>query len=70
VGSIQAGAGTAGSQIPPHEYHSNRKPSDTAHTVTQHINTGPMLRCAVFQPLPEDRWYGRDVRQLGLDRVH
>jgi hypothetical protein len=29
-----------------------------------------MTRCSVFRPLPEDRWYGRDVRQLGLDRVH
>lgn len=70
VGSIQAGAGSAGSLIPPHEYHSIRNPSDSAVTVSLHIYSGPMLRCAVFQPLPEDRWYGRDVRQLGLDRVH
>lgn len=70
VGSIQAGAGSAGSLIPPHEYHSIRNPSDSSITVSLHVYSGPMLRCAVFQPLPEDHWYGRDVRQLGLDRVH
>ena len=70
VGSIQAGAGSAGSLIPPHEYHSIRNPSDNAVTVSLHIYSGPMTQCAVFQPLPEDRWYERDVRVLGLDRVH
>ena len=70
VGSIQAGTGSAGSLIPPHEYHSIRNPSDDAVTVSLHVYSGPMVRCSVFQPLPEDRWYGRDVRQLGLDRVH
>jgi len=70
VGSIQAGPGSAGSLIPPHEYHTIRNPSDDAVAVSLHIYSGPMTRCSVFQPLPEDRWYGRDVRQLGLDRVH
>jgi hypothetical protein len=28
-----------------------------------------MLRCAVFQPLPDKSWYTREVRTLGLDRV-
>ena len=70
VGSIQAGAGSAGSLIPPHEYHSIRNPSEQAVTVSLHIYSGPMNRCAVFQPLPEARWYERNVRQLALDRVH
>lgn len=70
VGSIQAGPGSAGSLIPPHEYHSIRNPSDNLVTVSLHIYSGPMTQCAVFQPLPEDRWYARDVRVLGLDRVH
>ena len=30
VGSIQAGPGSAGSLIPPHEYHTIRNPSDDA----------------------------------------
>ena len=70
VGSIQAGTGSAGSLIPPHEYHSIRNPSDNTVTVSLHIYSGPMTQCAVFQPLPEDRWYARNVRVLGLDRVH
>jgi predicted metal-dependent enzyme (double-stranded beta helix superfamily) len=70
VGSIQAGAGSAGSLIPPHEYHSILNPSDSAITVSLHVYSGPMLRCAVFTPTPDTRWYTRDVRQLGLDRVH
>lgn len=70
VGSIQAGAGSAGSLIPPHEYHSIRNPSEQGVTVSLHIYSGQMNRCAVFQPLPEDRWYQRNVRQLALDRVH
>jgi 3-mercaptopropionate dioxygenase len=70
IGSIQAGAGSAGSLIPPHEYHSIRNPSDKSVTVSLHIYSGPMTQCAVFQPLPEDRWYARNIRVLGLDRVH
>jgi 3-mercaptopropionate dioxygenase len=70
VGSIQASAGSAGSLIPPHEYHSIRNPSDNAVTVSLHIYSGPMTQYAVFQPLPVDRWYERDVRVLGLDSVH
>ena len=70
VGSMQAGAGSAGSLIPPHEYHTIRNPSDSAVTVSLHVYSGAMTRCAVFQPLPEDRWYARDVRTLGLDQLH
>lgn len=70
IGSIQAGTGSAGSLIPPHEYHSIRNPSEQGVTVSLHIYSGPMNRCAVFQPLPEDHWYERSIRQLTLDRVH
>jgi predicted metal-dependent enzyme (double-stranded beta helix superfamily) len=70
VGSIQAGPGSAGSLIPPHEYHTIRNPSDDTVAVSLHIYSGRMTRCAVFQPLPDDGWYRRDERQLGLDQVH
>lgn len=70
VGSIQAGAGSAGSLIPPHAYHSIRNPSEQGVTVSLHIYSGQMNRCAVFQPLPEDGWYERNARQHALDRVH
>jgi predicted metal-dependent enzyme (double-stranded beta helix superfamily) len=70
VGSIQAGQGSAGSLIPPHEYHTIRNPSDEAIAVSLHIYSAPMTRCAVFKPLDEaPQWYMREIRQLGLDRV-
>ena len=69
VGSIQAGPGSAGSLIPPHEYHTIRNPSDDAVAVSLHIYSGQMTHCAVFQPLGQDH-YQRSDRQLGLDPVH
>ncbi|WP_243039932.1 cysteine dioxygenase family protein [Dyella sedimenti] len=69
VGSIQAGPGSAGSLIPPHEYHTIRNPSDDAVAVSLHIYSGPMTHCATFQPLDHDH-YQRADRQLGLDPVH
>lgn len=70
VASLQAGEGSAGSLIPPHEYHSIRNPSSDAITVSVHVYSGPMLHCSVFQPAGEEHWYQRDLRQLGLDRLH
>ncbi len=69
VGTIQAGTGSAGSLIPPHEYHAICNPSDSEVCVSLHIYSGPMTECAVFKPL-EDDWYERDQRQLSLDRIH
>jgi predicted metal-dependent enzyme (double-stranded beta helix superfamily) len=69
AGSIQAGPGSAGSLIPPHEYHSIRNPSEKSLAVSLHIYSGRMTQCAVFNPQGDD-WYLRDERKLGLDRVH
>ena len=69
VGSIQAGPGSAGSLIPPHEYHTIRNPSEDAVAVSLHIYSGRMTHCAVFRAEQAD-WYTREERQLGLDRVH
>ncbi len=66
VGSIQAGVGSAGSLIPPHEYHTIRNPADDGVAVSVHIYKGPMTSCSVFRPLG-DQWYEKDLRQLGLD---
>jgi predicted metal-dependent enzyme (double-stranded beta helix superfamily) len=68
AGTIQAGAGSAGSLIPPHEYHAIRNPSDDDVCVSLHIYSGPMTECSVFTPL-EDDWYRRDQRHLSLDRI-
>ncbi|MEW9623488.1 cysteine dioxygenase [Rhodanobacter geophilus] len=70
VGSVQAGPGSAGSLIPPHEYHTIRNPSDRDIAVSLHIYSGNMTHCAVFQPLAGDNGYECCDRQLGLDPVH
>ena len=70
VGSVQAGPGSAGSLIPPHEYHTIRNPSDRDIAVSLHIYSGNMTHCAVFQPLSGETGYERCERQLGLDPVH
>ncbi len=68
-GTMHVGAGSAGSLIPPHDYHTIRNPSADAIAVTLHVYRGAMTQCSVFQPL-QDRWYSRDQRQLSLDATH
>jgi predicted metal-dependent enzyme (double-stranded beta helix superfamily) len=70
VGSIQAGPGSAGSLIPPHEYHTIRNPSSDSVAVSLHIYSGQMTHCAIFQPAEGESCYDRCDRQLGLDPVH
>jgi predicted metal-dependent enzyme (double-stranded beta helix superfamily) len=66
VGSIQAGTGSAGSLIPPHEYHTIRNPASDQVAVSLHIYKAQMTCCSVFKPVGND-WYERGTRQLGLD---
>ena len=68
-GTMNAGAGSAGSLIPPHEYHTILNPSDESTAVSLHIYRGAMTSCSVFRP-NGDGWYARDQRQLSLDRTH
>ena len=68
VGSIQAGPGSAGSLIPPHEYHTIRNPSATAIAVSLHIYKQALTCCAHFHPAG-DGWYTKADRQLGLDEA-
>jgi len=69
VGAMQAGTGSAGSLIPPHEYHTIRNPSADSIAVSLHIYKGCMTACSVFQPLA-DGWFERGTRQLELDHAH
>lgn len=64
-GSFQAGIGSAGCLIPPHEYHVIRNPGSSP-AVSVHIYGGDMNRCNVFEP-ESDGWYRRRERTLGLD---
>ena len=66
-GSIQAGTGSAGSLIPPHEYHTICNPCDEQTAVTVHIYSAQMQECNVFQPNGEAGWYERQAKQLALD---
>lgn len=69
VGSIQACSGSAGSLIPPHEYHTIRNPSPDTVAVSLHIYSGQMTRCATFAPTDGEFCYERNDRELALDPV-
>lgn len=66
VGSVQAGRGSAGSLIPPHEYHTIANPSADDVAVSLHVYSGTMTECSVFDP-EGDGWYRRGFRRLSLD---
>lgn len=69
AGSIVAGTGSAGSLIPPHEYHTIRNPSDSAVAVSLHVYQGPMVQCGVFSADEVDsQWLRRGERLLGNDQ--
>ena len=66
--------GSAGSLIPPHEYHAIRNPSDAGIAVSLHVYQRPLLRCHVFVPEDADApcagdggWMRREERLLGTD---
>lgn len=65
-GTMAAGAGSAGSLIPPHEYHTILNPSDDAIAVSLHIYRRPLTACAKFHPVV-DGWYERIECALALD---
>ena len=70
VGTIEAGAGSAGSLIPPHEYHAIRNPSEAAVAVSLHVYQRSMVRCGVFLPeAGQGEWQRRGERLLGTDQV-
>lgn len=66
VGSIVAGCGSAGSLIPPHEYHTIRNIDPTDSAVSVHIYSGAMKQCNMYHD-EGDGWYRREVKQLQLD---
>jgi predicted metal-dependent enzyme (double-stranded beta helix superfamily) len=68
-GTMSVGPGSAGSLIPPHEFHTIRNPSRDENAVTVHVYRGSMTQCAVFRPI-DGKWYSRDQRQLSLDATH
>jgi 3-mercaptopropionate dioxygenase len=68
VGTLIAGTGSAGSLIPPHEYHTIRNASDTDIAVSLHIYQRPMTCCGIFNDLG-DGWHIHATKQLLLDHA-
>lgn len=68
AGGIQAGPGSAGSLIPPHEYHSIRNADPDAIAVSLHIYKAPMEGCSMFVP-QDGEWYTRADKTLCTDEA-
>ena len=66
VGTQLAGAGSAGSLIPPHEYHTIRNPSATDIAVSLHIYKEPLVCCGQYLPEGEG-WFRLAPRTMVLD---
>ena len=66
TGGIQAGIGSAGSLIPPHEFHTIRNASQDALAISLHIYKAPMAACSMFEPA-EGGWYTRTDKALSTD---
>jgi predicted metal-dependent enzyme (double-stranded beta helix superfamily) len=66
-GTMLTGPGSAGSLIPPHEYHTIRNPDTASVAISIHVYSGEMTRCNVFKA-SKDGWYEREQRTLSCDR--
>ena len=72
AGGIQAGPGSAGSLIPPHEDHTIHNASADAIAVSLHIYQAEMACCTKFQPLKPDQggeWFVRESATLATDKA-
>ena len=68
AGGIHAGPGSAGSLIPPHEYHTIRNASSDAIAISLHIYKAEMACCSKFHPQAGE-WYLRESAQLATDEA-
>ena len=66
--TLTAGTGSAGSLLPPHEYHTIRNPSKDRIAISLHVYQKAMGTCATFEPLGDD-WYLRGSKTLCLDQI-
>ena len=66
AGGMLAGPGSAGSLIPPHEFHTIRNASDDRVAVSVHIYQGCMEQCCRFEP-QHGEWYRRVPAPLAVD---
>ena len=68
AGGMQAGPGSAGSLIPPHEYHTIRNSSADRIAVSLHIYQAEMACCTKFQP-QSGEWFLRQSAVLSTDKA-
>ena len=68
AGGMQAGPGSAGSLIPPHEYHAIGNASPDKVAVSVHIYQAPIEHCCKFVP-QDGEWYVRTDATLPVDRA-
>lgn len=68
AGGMQAGPGSAGSLIPPHEYHTIRNADPDRVAVSLHIYKAEMQACSMFAPV-DGEWYQRADRTLKTDEA-
>lgn len=68
AGGIHAGPGSAGSLIPPHEYHTIRNASNADTAISLHIYQAEMACCARFHP-QADEWFVREAAMLPTDKA-
>ncbi len=68
AGGMQAGPGSAGSLIPPHEYHTIRNASPDVVAVSLHIYKAPIDCCSMFVPQDEE-WFVRKSNLLTTDEA-
>ena len=66
AGGLHAGPGSAGSLIPPHEYHAICNASRDDVAVSVHIYKAPMECCSMFVPR-DGEWYVRADKALETD---
>ena len=68
AGGIHAGPGSAGSLIPPHEYHAIRNASAEHVAISLHIYKAPMEACSMFVP-QQGEWHVRADKVLPRDKA-
>ena len=68
AGGMQAGPGSAGSLIPPHEYHTIGNTSDDKVAVSVHVYEAPIDHCCKFEH-QDGEWYRRVAATLAVDRA-
>ena len=68
AGGMHAGPGSAGSLIPPHEYHTIRNTNMDAVAVSLHIYKAEMACCSKFQPI-DGEWFIRESSEMLTDKA-